>query len=496
MRIPLHRDGQVPLYRQIEGFLQMEIRSGALLPGTKLPSTRELALSLGVNRITVSNAYAELEAQGLVYTRLGSGTYVSQSWEPSRSLERDRDAVGSWPLWQRTLARDTLLPSEGERARFGMPSTMPEDLISFAAGCGALELFPADDFRKSLQAVLRRDGSEAMGYGDSGGYLSLRATIAHILANQGIHTQPGNVLITTGSQQGISLVANLILRPGDAVLVESPTYSCALDLFSSLGARLVGVPLDEHGMLIDQVEVILRTAHPKLIYTIPTFQNPTGACLTGERRRELVALAERFNVPILEDEFVGDLRYDGRAQPALKALDPGGYVIYAGTFSKMLMPGIRVGYLVASGPVYERVLAWKRITDLASSNLLQRALEAYITVGRYEAHLHRARRLYRRRRDAMIVALGRHLPSEVSWFHPHGGLFIWLRFPEGLSVEGLYPLALEEGVDFLPGALCFPDQKSYQHIRLNFATHSPEHIEEGIRRLGRAVGRYIEQRSV
>jgi DNA-binding transcriptional MocR family regulator len=160
------------------------------------------------------------------------------------------------------------------------------------------------------------------------------------------------------------------------------------------------------------------------------------------------------------------------------------------------MPGIRVGYLVASGPVYERVLAWKRITDLASSNLLQRALEAYITVGRYEAHLHRARRVYRCRRDAMIVALGRHLPSEVSWSHPHGGLFIWLRFPEGLSVEGLYPLALEEGVNFLPGALCFPAEKSYHHIRLNFATHSPEHIEEGIRRLGSAVGRYIEQMSV
>lgn len=495
MRIPLDRDNKLPLYQQIEKYLTEEINSSALPPGTKLPSTRELALDLGVNRITVANAFAELEAQGLVYSRLGSGTYVSSPPEALHSCRQDEVASSSWPLWQKAISRQSVLPTELERERIGIRPSLPEynqesdGLISFAGGHGAVELFPADDFRKSLQTVLLRDKTDALGYGDYAGYPPLRGTIAHILSNQGIHTSPSNVLITTGSQQAFALVAGLLLRSGDVVLVENPTYATAIDLINSLGAQLVGVPMDEQGMRVDLMEDLLRTVHPKLIYTIPSFQNPTGACLSGARRRQLVALAERYNVPILEDEFVGDLRYEGRAQPALKALDPGGYVIYTGTFSKMLMPGLRVGYLVANGPVYDRLLAWKHITDLATSNLIQRALEAYITVGRYEAHLHRARRTYRMRRDAMIAALRHYLPPETSWSTPQGGLFLWLRLPEGISIKELYPTALEEKVDFTPGSLFYPDEKSYDHIRLNFVVHNPEVAEEGIRRLGIAIGR-------
>jgi len=498
MRISLDRENPSPLYQQIGRFLLTEIHSGTLPPGTKLSSTRELANDLGVNRITVANAYAELEAQGLVYTRLGSGTYVASPPEAHRSRSQDEEANANWPLWQKVISRLSVLPTELERERIGMqPSTLEfnqesDGLISFASGHGAVELFPADDFRKSIQTVLLKDKTDALGYGDYAGYPPLRGTIAHILSNQGIHTHPNNVLITTGSQQAFALVAGLLLRSGDAVLVENPTYATAIDLINSLGAQLIGVPMDEQGVRVDLMEDLLRTVHPKLIYTIPSFQNPTGVCLSGARRRQLVALAERYNVPILEDEFVGDLRYEGHAQPALKALDPGGYVIYMGTFSKMLMPGLRVGYLVTNGPVYDRLLAWKRITDLATSNLIQRALEAYITVGRYEAHLHRARRTYRMRRDAMIAALRHYLPPESSWSTPQGGLFLWLRLPEGLSIKELYPVALEEKVDFAPGSLFYPDEKSYDHIRLNFVVQNPEVTEEGIRRLGIAMERCIK----
>lgn len=487
MRIPLDRRGTQPLFRQIEQHLREEILSGALQPGTRLPSTRHLAHGLGVNRITVANAYAELEADGLVYTRLGSGTYVSPPLDCVEREGKDRNDPGHWPLWQQKLLHQPLPPSRRELLDLSSAPTPPEDLISFAGGHGSEELFPSDDFRKALQSVLRREKTGAMGYGEREGYLPLRVTIANLLTSQGIFTHPEEILITSGSQQALALVASLLLRPGDGVLVESPTYSGAIDLFSSLGAQLVEIPVDEHGMQVERVEEILRTHHPNLIYTIPTFQNPTGTCLQGERRWQLLMLAKRYNIPILEDEFVGDLRYEGQTQPALKALDPGGRVIYIRTFSKVLMPGLRVGFIVASGPVYEQLLYWKYLNDLATSNPIQHALEAYITLGRYEAHLHRARRVYRRRRDAMDAALCRHMPAGTSWKKPSGGLFFWVPLPPMISAKDLYPIALKAGVEVSSGSLFCPCKKSYTHIRLNFVTHDQEKIEEGIRRLGRAM---------
>jgi GntR family transcriptional regulator/MocR family aminotransferase len=369
------------------------------------------------------------------------------------------------------------------------------DLISFAAGLGDSALFPVKQFRRALHEVLGRDGREALGYGERPGYRPLRERIAHILATQGIQARPEQLLITSGAQQGLALAARLLLRPGDVVLVESPTYAGAIDLFRSLDVRLAGVPVDDEGMQVDLAEEVLRVTRPRLIYTMPTFQNPTGTCLSLARRRHLLALADRYNVPLVEDEFVGDLRYEGAAQPPLAALDPGGRVIYMGTFSKMLMPGLRLGYLLASGPVYDRLLACKRVDDLASSSLIQRALETYITVGRYQGHLQRACQLYRRRRDAMADALRHYLPEDTHWLVPMGGLFIWLRLPDGLTSDELLPFARAEGVAFAPGGLFFGGGRPQPYLRLNFAEHPPETIEEGIRRLGRAVTRCLAEKS-
>jgi GntR family transcriptional regulator/MocR family aminotransferase len=252
--------------------------------------------------------------------------------------------------------------------------------------------------------------------------------------------------------------------------------------------RVVTIPTDEHGMQVDDLEPLLQTHHPGLVYTIPNFHNPTGTCMSGRRRRQLIGLADRYNTPILEDDFVGDLRYEGHAQPALKALDPGGRVIYASTFSKMLMPGLRVGFLVAEGPVYERLVSHKRVTDLATSNLIQRALDAYVTVGRYQAHLRRTRRVYRKRRDAMLQAIERFLPAEVQVTPPQGGLFIWLRLPDGVSSAELLPLACDQGVAFAPGdAFFLAESLGQPFVRLSFVAHPPEDIEVAIARLGRAI---------
>ncbi|MFN2270524.1 MAG: PLP-dependent aminotransferase family protein [Anaerolineae bacterium] len=490
MRIPLDRDSDEPLYRQIQRFLSEQIQAGALPTGTRLPATRELASSLEISRTTVTNAYAELEAEGLVFSQLGSGTFVAPLLgtlpEPAENLV----SAGDWPLWQQQpLDRGQALAQQELAYLFA--SVAHPDLISFVGGVGAAQLFPVDDFRKAIQAVLRRDGPDALAYGDPAGYPPLRTTIAHILTSQGIPAHPDNVLITSGAQQALALIAYLLLRPGDVVLVESPTYVGAIALFRSMGVRLQGVPVDEQGMRVESVEGLLRTVRPRLVYVMANFQNPTGVCMSGQRRRQLVALANRYNVPILEDDYVGDLRYDGRAQPALKALDPGGHVMYVSTFSKVLMPGIRVGFLVAEGPVYERILAGKHTHDLATSTLMQRALEAYITVGRYQAHLRRVRRLYRCRRDAMLEALERYMPDGTRWELPQGGLFLWLQLPAGLSAEELHSLAGEEGVCFVPGSYFFHGKRPQSFLRLSFVVNPVEVIEEGARRLARAIERLL-----
>ena len=493
MRIPLDRQSAVPLYQQIETYLRQGILSGSLAADTRLPASRQLARDLGVNRITVENAYAVLETDGLIYSKMGSGTYVLT---PDPLLVISKDKPGApWPLWQQSLElQDGSSKNKTSTERSTKAVRHPQP-ISFASGIGDAHLFPAEDFRKVLQTVMRRDGIAALDYGEPNGHAPLRETITHILASQGLQTRSENVLITAGSQQALSLVSQLLLKPGDVIMVESPTYSGALDLFHALGFKVVGIPVDRQGMQVEALEKLLQQHHPKLIYTIPTFHNPTGTCLSTSRRIELIVLADRYNIPILEDDFVGDLRYEGRSQPALKALDPGGRVIYVSTFSKILMPGLRVGFLVAEGPIYQRLVDFKRVNDLATSTLIQRALEVYVTVGRYQSYLRRSCQTFRKRRDAMLSGIERHLSSEIKLDPPQGGLFIWLQLPENLSSASLLPLAWEEGVDFSPGNSFFPDGTGGDNwLRLNFVAQAPDQIEDGIKRLGRAMKRLVSAR--
>ncbi len=487
MRIPLDRQSPEPLYRQIEAYLRQGILSGGLVPATRLPASRQLARDLGVNRITVENAYSELEADGLVFSRVGSGTYILPP-NPIPLVPKSSNEI-PWPLWQQNMqARN--MASRPKTAETMLKTAGHSDPINFAGGISDTRQFPAEEFRKTLQAVMRRDGIAAMDYGERSGYAPLRECIAHILASQGLQTRPENILITAGSQQAISLVSQVIMKPEDVILVESPTYPIAMELFRALGFRIVGIPMDNQGMQVEKLEKLLQQHHPKLIYTIPNFHNPTGTCLNSARRRQLIVLADRYNIPILEDDFVGDLRYEGRAQPSLKALDPGGQVIYINTFSKMLMPGLRVGFLVAEGPVYDSLLGLKRLSDLATSTLIQRALEAYVTVGRYQAYLRGSCQIYRKRRDSMLAAIHRYLPAGVSIDPPQGGMFLWLRLPENLSSDELLPLACEEGVAFAPGNSFFPEGSGGQAwMRLNFIAQPVEEIEEGIQRLGNAIKR-------
>lgn len=490
MRIPLERDSQIPLYEQIETFIRQNIQTGRLLPETRLPASRQMAADLGINRITAENAYAELEADGLVYRRMGSGTYVASP--PKILAGAQKPSSTALPHWQQALNPFERVPTFRQISQLQAQKLCREDHINLASGSCDAHLFPADEFRKVIQSVIHRDGTAAFEYGDYAGYLPLRETIAQILTSDGIPARAENVLVTSGSQQALALTVQLLLKPGDTILTEETSYSSALDLFHSLDLKVVGVPMDTKGMQVDKVEAVLQSVQPRLIYTIPNFHNPTGMCLSGQRRRQLIALADHYDVPILEDDFVGDLRYDGKAQPALKALDPGGRVIYMGTFSKMLMPGLRIGYVVAEGPVYEQLIMIKHIHDLATSSFIQRALQAYITVGRYQAHLRRACQAYRRRRSAMTNAIQRNMPPSVHFDPPQGGIFLWLRLPEWLSADEVYPYAYEEGVSFVPGSLFTTNGTSHNCMRLNFTMHSPEVNEEGIKRLSKAVQRLVK----
>ncbi len=487
MRIPLDTGSKVPMYRQIGDFLRQSILSGTMAPETRLPATRRLAQDLGVNRITVQNAYAELEADGLIFTRTGSGTFILPQ-PPIAPIPR-KEAGAPWPLWQSEAGERCGLADTASPGEMLMAARHPHP-VNLAGGCGDSRLFPADEYRRVIQAVLRRDGVAALEYGDHAGYFPLRKTIAQILAGQGIPTRPENLLITAGSQQAIALVTQLLLRPGDVVATENPTYAIALDLFRALGLKIVGAPTDGCGLQVEKLEPVLQQHHPRLVYTMPNFHNPTGACMSVQRRRALIELSDRYNVPILEDDFVGDLRYEGRAQPALKSIDPGGRVVYVSTFSKMLMPGLRVGFLVAEGPFFDSLVRYKRVNDLTTSNLHQRALESYVTVGRYQSHLRRTSLIYRRRRDALVDAVSRHLPAGVGMNPPQGGLFAWLRLPGDMSAERLLPLACKEGVSFVPGGAFFPNgSDGDRFLRLNFVSQPPEETEEGIKRLGKAIRR-------
>lgn len=480
MRIPIDPSSPLPLYRQIADWLEVHIRNGSLPADSRLPATRELARELGLSRITIENAYSLLQSTGLLVTREGSGTYVDAFVSQNSPQTPPGDL--KWPLWQTEQSANAgLLKSLSTTRIFNDPT-----VISFT-GVADSSQYPVRDLLVAMQTVLRREGSHALDYGSFGqGFAPLRSTICSILASQGVHTTPDQVLITSGSQQALALVCHQLLREGDVILVEKPTYNLALELFRWLKLKIIDVSTDENGMQVETIESLLQQHHPRLIYTIPNFQNPGGTNLSLARRRLLLSLAARYNIPIVEDDFAGDLRFEGRGIPAIKALDHAGQVIYLGTFSKMLAPGLRVGFLIADGPIFEALQTQKVVTDLTTSPLIQQVLNQYMTLGRYQTHLHRSIRLYRKRRDILADALKKHLP-QVEFQIPQGGLFLWLRLPEEKNSITFLERARSEGVEFSPGSLFFANpEEGTRFIRLNFATNDEERILTGVQRLAKA----------
>ncbi len=481
--IQLTRQTNRPLYVQVADQLRAQIENGDLAPETRLPASRVLAKKLGVNRITVVNAYAELEAEGLVITKVGSGTYVAVPKEAMLpSDEVARASRWSSPL---TVRRHW---NAGQMVAEMMRLARQPGVISFAGGAPASEFLPVNEFRRALNDVLRRDGAEALQYAEAAGYFPLREVIAQQLKAQNIDVTGDDILITAGCQQAADIALRVLARDDDSLLVvEDPCYLGLLDLITSRRITPLAVPMDEHGMQIDRLEQIILRHRPRLIYVTPSFHNPTGLTMPLARRQTLLDIAARYGVPILEDTSYNGLCYEGEALPTLKSLDTADIVFYAGGFSKTLVPGIRIGYLVAPAAMQERIIATKQTADILTSPLNQRALHVYLSESHFTGHLERVRRAYKARRDAMIDAAERHFPAEARWRCPTGGMYLWVEMPPtGPTATELYLTAINYSVAFSIGSV-FSASGSFAHsLRLNFVAHRSEEIEEGIRRLGKA----------
>jgi len=368
-------------------------------------------------------------------------------------------------------------------------------VISFGGGMPASDLLPADAIREASHRVLTERGQQALQYGLTEGYPPLQAWIIEYMARQGITLDESNVLIISGAQQGLDLAARLLLNSGDRVAVESPTFLGALQAFNAHQAAYVSVPMDEDGLRVELLDDVLA-AGPRFLYTIPTFQNPSGVTLSQERRRILVELAARAGVPILEDDPYSQLRYEGEHLPSLLALDAArfqsgdthqGNVILVGTFSKLLGPGLRLGWVIAPAVVIRRMAQAKQGIDLHTSLYVQMVVYEVLRSGFLDPHIARLQQVYRERRDVMLAAMARHFPPGVSWTRPQGGLFLWVTLPPSLDATALLAEALRRQVTFVPGTPFHADGSGRHTMRLNFSYSPPEQIEMGIQRLGEAL---------
>jgi 2-aminoadipate transaminase len=380
--------------------------------------------------------------------------------------------------------------------------TQQPDIISFAGGLPAPELFPVVEFQTAADRVLSKYGSQALQYSTTEGYGPLREYIVGKMAEYGIQAALENVLIISGSQQALDLISKVLINPGDLILTERPTYLGALQAWRAYQAEFISVRIDDDGLVINQLEEVLCSG-PKFMYILPNFQNPAGVTLSLDRRRALIDITNRYGIPIIEDDPYGELRFEGEHLAPLVVLDAEklnssalaangsgffrGNVIYLSTFSKTLAPGLRLGWIVAPTEVIQQCVMAKQGMDLHTSSFVQMIAYEVVKDGFLKGHVGRIRQVYRERRDLMLDAMARHFPPGVRWTRPHGGLFLWVTLPETADAAVLLEKAVTQKVAFVPGTAFYPDGGGHNTFRLNFSNAQPEQIEIGIKRLGEVL---------
>jgi DNA-binding transcriptional MocR family regulator len=472
-----------PLYKQLFDRIVEQIRTGAFPADYRLPPTRDLALELKVHRNTVVRAYEELESAGFVTSTVGRGTFVVPLEESVRRAQASKLDAHKSIDWRSLAARAVLAEPLSRPQRIATPHG--DDTIFLSRLQPSEDLLPHELFHRCLDHVLKTVAAKCLAYAPPDGLPRLRALIAADLAKEGVPATADDIVITTGSQQAIDLLSRALINPGDTFLVDPSTYTGALNLFAAAGANLISVPGDEDGPDPNALARLARSG-AKAFYLMPNCHNPTGAAIARARREALVEWSLESGIPLIEDDYGEGLALeDTPAPPALRAFSPD--VIYMGTFSKKLIPALRVGFIVCPKPLRPLIVPLKHAMDLGTSSLMQHALAEFLDRGYLRAHIKKTVPEYRRRRDALEISLKRHLPRGIEWTHPTNGVVLWLRLPPSIGAQQLYDEGLRRGVAIGPAVLNTPDGKPLDGVRLTFCGEPVERLIEGAKRLGRAA---------
>jgi len=461
--IQLDKKSKIPLYQQLGDALCELIQKGILKPNTKLPTIRTLASQLKINNATVVNAYKYLESKGVVYAQMGSGTYVSPL--PLEMI--------SFPV----------LPEKDHDLKLKQIS-ISKNTINFANISPPTDLFPVKDFKEMFNEVLERDKGKAFNVQDDYCYDHLQESIADYLTTYGIHTSKDNIQIISDTQHGIDILSKTLLQFGDVIFVEKPAFYGTIAAFANRGARIVEIPLNFDGMDISLLEGCLKLYQPKFIYITPYFQNPTGYSYSLAKKKIILNLAQKYNTYIIEEDYVSDLNYSDKPIVPLKALDKQNRVIYIKNFSKVLVPGLRLGFLILPEKIIERILSHKHSINLSTSGLIQRVFDLYLRKGQWQKHLKKIRTIYEKRYYCLLDALEYYLKNYITYIPPQGGLSVWIKLADSISAANLCDLLLAKNVILSPGSLFSMMQDSSSYLRLGFATVDENQIEKGVKIMG------------
>lgn len=463
MDIQIDRQSSIPLYRQIAEQLKLEISAGRLPAESRLPTVRKLSAQLGVTRLTIQNAYGELQSSGWIESTVGRGTFVSASAHPQ--LMRQPPEINITPDGYIT---DLLQVGNAVGLR------------SLASASPDARLFPQQEFLRHI-ADSPTQGAPLFQYTASEGDPLFRVQIAAYLAERGLAVGADEVLVVAGATQGLSLITRLLCRTGDTVLVEDPTYLGLLHTLRAEGVQPVGVPIDPHsGLNLELLERLVIQERPRFLYLVPTYQNPSGISLPCEQRRAVLELAEKHGFLIVEDDVYGRLSFENEPPVPLKALDDGDNVVHVGSFSKLLSPGLRLGYVIAPPSLHRRLASLRRATDLCSPAFLQRTLAGFLRDDGSKRHLRRVLPIYRQRRDTLLTALANAMPPGVQWTYPQGGLCLWLTLPPQDSFGDLHYACVQRGFAFSPGEVFMANPKPGRNLRICYGVSSPETIVAAI----------------
>ncbi|KKO52364.1 MocR-like pyridoxine biosynthesis transcription factor PdxR [Paenibacillus sp. DMB20] len=467
----LNTSSEVPLHQQIYDFIKNRIMNGEWPVGTRIPPQRELALKFQVNRSTVVYALSELAADGLIEAKVGQGTVVvNNTW----SLL----AAAPPPDWNQYVKSGTYQPNIRMIQQINRAEADP-GMIRLGTGELSPDLLPTADMREMFNSNIA--DKFTLGYSEPKGSLYLREIIGGYLKKKGIDASPASILIVSGGLQGLQLISVGLLHHGSAIFVENPSYLNSIHVFQSAGMHLHGIPMDPAGIQTESIGRLKRQLEAALLYTIPSFHNPTGTLMSSERRADLLQVCAQERLPVIEDDVYGDLWFAEPPPPPLKALDQQGLVLYMGSMSKTLGPGLRIGWIVGPEPVIDRLADIKMQTDYGSSSLSQHAVAEWLSSGRYENHLLHIRSELMKRRDFTIAMLERYFDGIAEWDIPQGGFYIWLRITRSVSIRPLFEQALKEGILLNPGNIY--DRNDHQHLRVSYAYASYDQLEQGLIRL-------------